>query len=382
MIVGAGLSGLVCARILQRARVPVTVLEADASEWSRQQGGSLDIHRRTGQAALRDAGVLDDFLEKVHAGGEATRVMDKRARVLVDEEEPEGGNGRPEIDRRALRHLLVDSLAPGTIEWGTRVVGVELQDGRPVVMLSDRRVSTDVMVGADGAWSTVRRAVTPVRPAYSGITIVEVRLPNAAELHSEASAMAGLGTFFALSDGKSISGHGGEEIVVGLGLRVPEDWAVRNDVNGREPADVRRLLLDHYRDWAAPLTDLIRHCDDAIWARPIYALPIGQGWEHRPGITLVGDAAHLMSPFAGEGANLALADGADLARAIIDGTDLDRVVRRHETKLRRRARRAAKASARGLDMMFEDDSPRRIVRFFTRGRVLSTIVGSFSKQWT
>src|SRR6476469_7476706 len=121
-IVGAGLSGLVCARILQRNGTSVTVYEADATPDARQQGGSLDIHDDTGQLALREAGLYEQFLARTHVGGEDMRLLDKSGRVYIDKREPAGGNGRPEIDRAELRRLLVESLAPGTIVWGSKVV--------------------------------------------------------------------------------------------------------------------------------------------------------------------------------------------------------------------------------------------------------------------
>src|SRR4051812_50192562 len=93
-IVGAGLSGLVCARILQRSGTPATVYEADATPDARQQGGSLDIHDDTGQVALKEAGLHEQFLARTHPGGEDVRLLDKNGRVYLDRREPAGGQGR------------------------------------------------------------------------------------------------------------------------------------------------------------------------------------------------------------------------------------------------------------------------------------------------
>ncbi|WIB68146.1 NAD(P)/FAD-dependent oxidoreductase [Curtobacterium sp. MCBD17_035] len=374
-IVGAGLSGLVCARILQRAGLPVTIHEADTAADARRQGGSLDIHTATGQEALRQAGVFDQFRALVRHGGEATRVMDRHARLLVDESEVDGGNGRPEVERQALRQLLVDALEPGTIRWGAKVTGVRT-DGpvRELQFVDGSTVTADLVVGADGAWSRVRStALTSTVPEYTGITMVELRLSDAVRAHPEALRTTGHGTFFALSDNKSIGGHGGEEIALGLGLRVPEDWAATSGIDWTDPMAARAALLREYRDWAGPLTDMIRDSDDTIWPRPIYALPIGLTWRRVPGVTAVGDAAHLMSPFAGEGANLALIDGADLARTVIESPHLDRALGRYERKMFRRAKASASASARGLAMIFNDDAPRQMVSFFERAALLARL---------
>jgi 2-polyprenyl-6-methoxyphenol hydroxylase-like FAD-dependent oxidoreductase len=379
-IVGAGLSGLVCARILQENGIAVTVYERDESAAARQQGGSLDIHTDAGQVALKAAGLYEEFLKHTHPGGEATRVLDKTAHVFIDEKEPEGGNGRPEIDRKVLRQLFVDSLEPGRIVWGSKLVAVApAEAGYELTFANGDTARADLVIGADGAWSKVRSLVTSVRPEYTGITLVEIRLANAAAEHPAALATVGRGSLFALSDNKYIGGHGGDDLALGCGLRVPENWVTASGVDWHDAPAARQALLDQFADWASPLTDLIRNSDDTIWPRPIYALPTGHRWMHVPGVTLVGDAAHLMSPFAGEGANLAMIDGADLAAAIIAAPDLDAAVVAYEKKMFPRGAKSAKASANGLTMLFNDESPKKLVSFFTRMIVLSRVVRPFQR---
>lgn len=365
VIAGAGLSGLVCARILQRHGVPVSVYELEADRHARQQGGSLDIHDDTGQIALREAGLLDACLRHAHPGGEAVRVLDKRGTVHIDHPDT-GGGGRPEVDRTVLRSVLLDAVEPDTIRWGQKVVAVHRDAAGPVVELEGgTRERADLVVGADGAWSRVRPALTDARPAYTGITLVEIGLTDAVSRYPEARAVVGAGSFFALSDSRYIGGHGGDDLQLGVGARVPEEWAA--GVDWSDASAARQALLAMLPDWAPELTNLVRDCDDLIVPRPIYALQAGTVWDHAPGITLLGDAAHLMSPFAGEGANLALIDGADLAREILAAPgDLGAAVAAYEAVMFPRGAASAAGSDGGLHMIFNDESPKALVEFFSQ----------------
>jgi 2-polyprenyl-6-methoxyphenol hydroxylase-like FAD-dependent oxidoreductase len=366
-IIGAGLGGLILARVLQVRGISSTVYELDVAADARKQGGFLDMHEKSGQLALRAAGLYEQFRRLTQPQGEAMRVLDKTGTVFINDAPEEGEGGRPEIDRTVLRDLLIASLDPGTIEWGHKVTAARsLGEGRhELTFAAASRTMVDLLVGADGTWSNVRPLVSDAKPQYCGISYLELHLSDVEERHPDSAAVVGPGVFFALADNKALIAHGGRHIHLGASFRVRQDWTVKSGVDWSNSAAVRDILLKEFGDWSVELKDLIRNCDDTIIPRLIYALPIGHSWAHSPGVTLLGDAAHVMSPYAGEGANLAMLDATELALAIAEhGNDTETALRQYETAMFPRSKAAAEKSAQGLEMCFAADAPKGLVHFF------------------
>ncbi|MEU1674719.1 NAD(P)/FAD-dependent oxidoreductase [Streptomyces roseifaciens] len=315
-IIGAGLGGLTLARVLHLHGIPVTVYEAESSPAARTQGGMLDIHDYNGQLALQAADLMDEFHAIILEGRQAMRVLDRDGTVLLDKAD-DGTGGRPEVQRGDLRQILLDSLPAGTVRWGHKARSTRaLGEGRHEVAFADgSTVVTGLLVGADGAWSRVRPLLSATAPEYAGTSCVEIYLFDADTRHPAAAKAVGGGSMMAPAPGTEIFAHRerGDTLHTYVMLSRPQEWFAAIDFTDAAAATAR--IAREFDGWAPELTALITEGDTAPVLRPHYALPAGHRWDRVPGVTLLGDAAHLEVP-NGEGANLAMLDGAELGKAL------------------------------------------------------------------
>jgi 2-polyprenyl-6-methoxyphenol hydroxylase-like FAD-dependent oxidoreductase len=315
-IIGAGLGGLTLARVLLIHGIPATVYEAEPSPTSRAQGGMLDIHDYNGQLAVEAADLMDEFRGLILEGRQAMRVLKQDGTVLFEKTD-DGTGGRPEVQRGELREILINSLPAGTVRWGHKVGGVRaLGAGRhQVTIADDTTITTNLLVGADGAWSKVRQLLTDAEPAYCGMSFVETYLFDADTRHPAAAKTVGGGSMIAPAEGRGIIAHRERDDTLHTYVEFTEslDWFAAIDFTDSTEAAAR--IAQEFDGWAPELTALITDADSGPTLRSHYALPIGTRWDRVPGVTLVGDAAHLTGP-NGEGANLAMLDGAELGKAL------------------------------------------------------------------
>jgi 2-polyprenyl-6-methoxyphenol hydroxylase-like FAD-dependent oxidoreductase len=366
-IIGAGLGGLTLARVLHVHGIAATVYEAEASANARGQGGLLDIHEYNGQLALKEARLFEEFLELIQAEAEAQCVLDKNGNVLLYQ--PDKGNGgRPEVPRGDLRRILLDSLPAGTVRWGHKTTAVSSPgDGRHVVTFANgSTVTTDLLVGADGAWSKVRPLLSDVKPVYVGTSFIETFLFDSEVRHKASAEAVGSGTMMALAPGKGIMAHREADATLHayVALNKPEDWLASIDFS--DSVSTLARVAAEFDGWSPELRALLTSTETDPVLRPIYALPVQHRWERVAGVTLIGDAAHLMSPFAGEGANLAMYDGAKLGKAIAAHPgDVEAALIVYEQELFPRSASAAAEADRNLKLFFDENSPHSVVDLFT-----------------
>ncbi|SFE05454.1 2-polyprenyl-6-methoxyphenol hydroxylase [Actinacidiphila alni] len=366
-VVGAGPGGLTCARILQRHGLTVTVLDRDAGPDARDQGGTLDLHADNGQIALREAGLLDEFFRLARPEGQEMRQLDPAGTITAHQMPGPDDLFKPEIDRGVLRDLLLGSLRPGTVRWGKGVERVGGPEAGPRVLhLTDgTTIESDLVIGADGAFSRVRPALSPAVPAYSGVSFLEAWFTDVEARHPEIAALVGQGGAHAADGERAMFAqrNGGDHIRVYLIQRVPADWIAASGLSPQDTDAVRALLLQRYAHWSPALRRMITDNDGPYVDRPIFALPVPHAWAHHPAVTLLGDAAHLMPPL-GVGVNLAMLDASDLALALANAATVDDAVRAYEkTMLPRSAEHARVLDGAAEDLLsaevpdFGDDAP-------------------------
>lgn len=360
-VVGSGPAGLTFARVLHRHGHQVTVLERDAARDARPPGGVLDLHEGMGQLAVEKAGLLTEFQALSRPEGQAMRILDPDGTVLRDWQPRPDDRANPEIDRGQLRDLL---LGPLDVQWGRSVTEVTPggREGALVHFTDGRQETFDLVVGADGAWSRVRPAVSSATPHYTGVTYVETPLDDIDTRHPELARLVGDGSMAAYGVNRAVVAqrNSGGHVKAYAQFRAPLDWHANLDLADAEA--VRASLLAMFDGWAAPVLDLLRHGTTFIH-RPLYVLPVAHTWTHVPGVTLLGDAAHLMPPL-GAGANLAMLEGAELAESLAaDPEDLDKTVRAFEEQMWERAGRWAKITAAGLERLVSDDPAEALAVF-------------------
>ena len=319
------------------------------------------MHAESGQYAIECCGLTEEFKRIARYEDQETRVYDKHGSLRFLEDDV-AGRERPEVDRGHLRQMLLDSLPAEMVQWKRELSSVELgRDGASTLMFKDgSSESFDLAVGADGAWSKVRALLSDAKPIYSGVTFVELGIDDADRRYPELAKLVGRGLMFALGDSKAIIGHRDANAHIGIyaALRAEEGWIFED---GPGVSSMRASLVGQFSGWSEELLELIRGCDDRMTPRKLYALPVGHRWEHREGVTLLGDAAHLMSPFGGDGANLAMWDAADLALAIVKNDDWKSAVREYEVAMWERAEPAAAGASGALDEVFSEEGLEHMV---------------------
>ncbi|KAH8125452.1 hypothetical protein ACSS6W_010539 [Trichoderma asperelloides] len=323
-IIGAGPAGCALARLLHLGGIKATVFEGEDSASVRSQGGTLDLHTTSGLAAVKEAGLWDEFLSHARYDGQYMAITDKDLHYYVvrglDAESTVAFGERPEIDRVKLREILLASLPEGTVKWGHRLQKIE---GSTLIFTNGTTASFDLIVGADGAFSKVRLSIAPeLKPEYTRVAMHHFSIPDAEITAPDVYKIVNRGSVFASADGQrfTLQQMGDGSINAGFSfVREDADWMKpeKCGYDSQDLAEVKKAVAKEIEHWGPEFHRALDAAQGETSTRSLWRLPVGQKWQHRAGVTLIGDAAHLMTPHAGEGVNQALEDAMLLARVIL-----------------------------------------------------------------
>lgn len=372
-IVGGGPAGLTLARLLQLKNANVKVYERDFNKEARVQGSPLDMHEDSGLAALRKAKLLEEFKNTYRPGADKMLIVNEQAEILFSDHDtkPEEDFGaehfRPEIDRGPLRNMLLESLQPNTVVWDSHFISMEPKnEGWLLHFKNGTSAYADLVIAADGAHSKIRPYLTHNKPVYSGVIMLEGIISK--EHAPRINALINGGKIMAFGNSKNIlmGQKGNGDLGFYASFKADENWAAITGLDLSDNTAVLQWFKTEYPEWNAIWYELFEKATVPFIPRPIYFMPLDQSWKTKSNLTLIGDAAHVMPPFAGEGANMAMLDAMELSEHLTDRryTTLLEAISLYEINMRKKAVIATKESLENGERMHSETSLATMLEFF------------------
>ncbi|MCJ8155786.1 FAD-dependent monooxygenase [Chryseobacterium sp. SSA4.19] len=375
-IIGGGPGGLTLARLLQLKGIDVKVYERDSDRSVRVQGSPLDLHEHSGLAAIRKAGLLDAFKNNYLQGADRTTITNEKAEIIFSDhdmmKEEDFGHEyfRPEIDRGTLRNILLDSLQPENIIWDSHFLSMEKQEnGWLLYFKNGSEAYADLVIGADGANSKTRPYLTDIQSFYSGITMLEGNIDEAEKYVPEITKILRGGKLMAFGNKKNIlmGQKANAEIGFYASFKAEEDWILKSGLDFSDKHQVLEWFEKEYSGWSKIWSQLFENASVPFIPRPIRCMPLDQNWEPHPDVTIIGDAAHVMPPFAGEGVNMAMLDALELSESLTGNHHISvyDAISSYEEAMRNRASVTAKESLDNGERMHHANALSMMSEFFS-----------------
>ncbi|WP_345432870.1 NAD(P)/FAD-dependent oxidoreductase [Actinoallomurus vinaceus] len=333
LIAGGGVGGLALAQALRRDGLDVAVYEQDPTPTIRNQGYRIHIDAN-GNAALRTclaSEALDLVRRTSGVNGDLVAGYTHRLEEVTTQTFPGIADDEiTNVDRNAFRQGLLSGLAD-VVHFGRTVAGYRITgSGRVRVEFAEGGGEEgDLLVGADGVGSAVRRRLLPhatvkdlgVRCVYGRMTINETTDALIPEAFNRGLSWVaddkGLGAGFAPVRFRSRP-EGASDYLMTTLIGTPERLGTSDeDLFKLPPQDLWKITVEATTDWHPAVRELFAHADaDTFFPIAIRAGERVDAWKSGP-VTLLGDAIHTMPPAGGVGANTALQDAATLADELL-----------------------------------------------------------------
>lgn len=370
-IIGGGMAGLTLARLLQMKNADVKVYERDFNSDVRVQGSTLDLHEGKGLEAMKRTGLLDKFYKHHRPNASKMRLVDKSLNITFDDHifGEITSETRPEIDRAPLRDILLNSLKPDTVVWDSHFVSMEKQNnGWLLHFKNGTSAYADLVIAADGANSKVRPYLSDLKPIYSGISLIEGNIYNAEKNAPNLFAFAKDGKVMAF-DNEQFVGYGSKgdgSIMFVVNFKTPENWLSQSGIDFKNKEEVLAWFKIEFAEWSEKWHEFFTADELNFIPRPQYYFPLDQTWETQENLTMLGDAAHRMPPYAGEGANVAMQDAFELAERLTNNqfSDLKSAIANFEKEMIARGAEATKDTLENAERMFSKTSLQEMSAFF------------------
>lgn len=374
-IIGGGPGGLTLARLLQLQNVNIKVYERDLNKDARVQGSPLDLHDESGMAAIHKADLFEEFRNNFLPGADKTLILNEKGEIFFSDHETnldeDFGNAyfRPEIDRGALRKILLESLQPETVIWNSHFLSMEPQnEGWLLNFKNGESVYADIVIGSDGANSKIRPYITDIKAFYTGILMLEGNIYESVKNTPKIASLLDGGKIMAFGDSKNIlmGQKGGGDLGFYAGFKADENWTTKNGLNYADKTQMLEWFKTEYPEWSSIWYELFENVSAPFIPRSIYCMPLDQNWQTLPNATIIGDAAHVMPPFAGEGANMAMRDALELSEFLTSNQyhTIQEAISGYEISMRKRASEAAQESLENGEKMHSKDSLKTMLDFF------------------
>lgn len=372
-IVGGGPAGLTLARLLQLKGADVKVYERDLNKYARVQGSPLDMHEDSGLAAIRKAELLEIFKKTFRPGADRTLIMNEKAQIFFNDHETKPAEDfghehfRPEIDRGPLRNMLLDSLQPETVIWDSHFLSMERQnEGWLLHFKNGTTAYADLVIAGDGANSKIRPYLTDIQPVYSGVIMLEGNVSKENAPQIDALVKGGKIMAFGNTQNILLSQKGNGDLGFYASFKADENWPASSGLDFSDNLQMLAWFKTEYSEWSPVWEELFENAVTPFIPRLIYYMPFDQTWETQSNLTLIGDAAHVMPPFAGEGANMAMLDALELSEHLTDKKyeTLQEAIADYEQKMRKRAAIATQESLENGERMHSENSLTTMLDFF------------------